>query len=263
MTDLAEQQQSFLHALFDWPTGDAVVTLSAQLAPGAARGIWAYRTNGHVLAQRTLAVAYPVMVRLLGEESFEGLARALWHASPPSKGDLGLWGASLSEFVRASAQLRSEPFLADVAQLEWAMHECATARDAEPGAGLASLSMLTSQDPAHLRFKLAPGTLSFRSSWPVVDIVLAHRDDGPELAEVGQRVRSKVGQDAVVWRRGFSPQCRAAMPGEFLVLDALLGGHSVAAALEAAPELDFSQWLPLAVQSGLVLAVVGDDRTAD
>ncbi len=256
MTGLAAQQQCFLQALFDWPADVAVGRLSEQLAPGALRGIRAYQTNGHVLAERALAAAYPVIAQLLGGESFDSLARALWHASPPLQGDLARWGAALPDFVRVSPQLSSEPYLADVAQLEWAMHECATARDADPGAGLASLSMLTTRDPENVCFQLAPGAVALRSAWPMVDIVLAHREGGPDLVTAGERIRAKVAQDAVVWRRGFAPQCRAAMPGEFRVLNTLLAGDSLAHALDGAPELDFSLWLPQAVQSGLVLAVV-------
>ena len=136
------------------------------------------------------------------------------------------------------------------------MHECATARDADLGPGLASLSMLTTRDPQNVCFQLAPGVVALRSVWPMVDIVLAHREGSPDLATAGERIRAQVAQDAVVWRRGFAPQCRIAMPGEFGVLNALLTGDSLAAALDCAPELDFSQWLPQAVQSGLVLGVV-------
>jgi hypothetical protein len=45
------------------------------------------------------------------------------------------------------------------------------------------------------------------------------------------------------------------MAGEATLLQALQTGASFGAALEAANGLDFSQWLPLAVQTGLVLGV--------
>jgi hypothetical protein len=35
----------------------------------------------------------------------------------------------------------------------------------------------------------------------------------------------------------------------------LLRGESLAQALDAAPGLEFGQWLPMAVQSGLILSV--------
>ncbi|MGH6626932.1 MAG: HvfC/BufC family peptide modification chaperone, partial [Burkholderiaceae bacterium] len=121
MSPLALQQQALLAALFGAPP-DAI-KLIAPLAHGAwVRGLNAYQANGHAVAGCSLRAAYPVLAQLLGEDSFEALACALWHARPPARGDLALWGEDLASFVAASAQLADEPYLADVARVEWALH---------------------------------------------------------------------------------------------------------------------------------------------
>lgn len=217
-----------------------------------ARGLKAYQANGHALAERALLAAYPVVAQLLGGESFADLARALWHAQPPTRGDVGCWGEGLAAFLHGSAQLRDDPYLPDVARAEWALHRCAGAADADPD--LASLALLTTQAPEAVGLVLAPGCAVVRSAWPVASILGAHLDGSPSLQEAGAQLRRGEAQDAVVWRAGLRPRVRLALAGEADGLNVLLRGHSLADALEAAPALDFGQWLPLAVQSGLVLA---------
>ena len=64
-----------------------------------------------------------------------------------------------------------------------------------------------------------------------------------------------------MWRAGLRPRVRLVVDGETDVLLPLLRGESLAQALDAAPALDFGQWLPMAVQSGLVLSVSAMEET--
>lgn len=253
MTSLAVQQQALLQALFEWPEQDASNFIATQAGNTWARGLKAYKTNGHMLAERALAAAYPVVDQLLGHESLGELAGALWHAHPPAHGDLGRWGDALADFLQASAQLQEEAYLPDVARAEWALHRCASAAD-QPN-DPASLSLLTTQEPDTLGLLLAPGCWVLRSAWPVVSILGTHVHGTPSLAEVGQALRAATAQDLVVWRMGLRPEFRQALPGEVDLLSALLDGASLGQALDAAEALDFGQWFPLAVQSQLVLGV--------
>jgi len=254
MSALAQQQSALLDALLTWPAQDAVRRLATLTTPESARGLKAYQTNGHVLAQRALQAAYPVLAQLLGEESFGDLARALWHASPPRAGDLACWGDTLADFVQSSAQLLDTPYLGDVARVEWAMHCAMTAADVLPDA--ASLALLTTHDPDGLALVLAAGTTLVRSAWPVVSIANAHLLGAPDFALVGQQLQPPVAQNALVWRQGMRPCVRETVPGEADLLAALIGGLPLAGAVDAAPALDFPAWLPMALQSRLVLGVI-------
>ncbi len=227
--------------------------LAACAIDTGARGIKVYQTNSHMLAERALLSAYPVVAQLVGADSFADLARALWHAQPPVQGDVGRWGDGLGAFIRTSAQLQDEPYLGDVAELEWAMHCSARAADARADVG--TLALLTQHDPAELGVRLAPGCVVLRSAWPVVSIILAHTQGQPTLEETGEQLRAHVAQDALVWRAGLKVLVREAHEGEYTLLTALLAGQSLAAALNAAVLLDFAAWLPEAVQSGLLLGV--------
>lgn len=253
MSTLAQQQQLLLQALLDGPNSVAIEMLATCADDMRGRGLKAYQANAHALAQRALEGAYPVLAQLVGGDSFAELARALWHAAPPLRGDVGRWGAALADFIEGDCQLRTEPYLADVARCEWALHRCAFAADAL--ADPQTLGLLVDEDPEALRLVLAPGTWTLSSPWPVVAVIEAHGGGGRTLAQAAGLLQAGTAEEAVVWRQGLVARLRQALPGEGALLRALQAGRSLLQSVQDAPELDFGHWLPLAVQQGLVLQV--------
>lgn len=253
-TALAAQQQALLNALFAWPADDAIKNIAACAESTCARGLKAYQANGHAVAERALLAAYPVLAQLVGPESLSALARAFWHAQPPVRGDVAQWGAGLADFVQASEQLADEPYLADVTRVEWALHQSASAADL--ALDVASFALLTEQDASRLQLRLVPGCAVVQSPWPVASIITAHLQGSPSFQEVGRRLRSGVGECAMVWRQGLRLRIAACSPSEAAFVQAVLAGASLAAALERASGLEFNLWLPAAVQSALVAGVV-------
>ena len=265
---LAQQQQALLADLFspvkrvescektstndiNKVADDACIDLTFGLN---ARGYLAYRTNGLEMAHRALAGAYPVICQLLGDGSFSALAAALWQAHPPERGDLALWGAALPDFVRQSPQLADEPYLPDVACAEWALHRLKTAPDETTD--LPSLQLLITSDPSVIKLCISNFQACFKSRWPLASIWLAHQS-GTEthllaLEQIGLQIRQQVAQTALIWREGHRPRLREAMAGEADFLEALQQGESLGQALQNNLAFDFSQWLPLAAQTGLL-----------
>lgn len=241
-------QQALLTALWA-PTHDAalqeLVGDEVQGGPQLWRGLAAYRSHAAGQAERSLRTAYPTVARLLGEEDFRALARWHWRAAPPARGDLACWGESLAAQIEDLPELASDqPWLADVARTEWALHRIATAPDGlqDPS----TFALLASTDPAQLRLELAPGTCCITSPWPVVTLIQSF---------AGERPPRGAGVSALVWRCGWRPSVREAQQGEAVFLQALLQGQRLAAALAAAPDFDFSAWLAPAVHQGLLLRV--------
>ncbi len=256
MSALAEQQRAMLRALWQPRPEDALAAIAPHV-PDAAdplllRGLRAYRSNGRELASRALAGAYPVVAQLLGQENFAALAASLWLRHPPGRGDIAQWGAELASHIGMLPDLAAEePYLADVARLEWALHGAATAADA--GRDVASFALLMEQEPAQLRLRLCPGAAGIDSRWPVASIVLAHLHGEPSLEQAGARLRAGTAESALVWRDGLRPRVRLLGPAEAPFVASLLRGGCLGSALHAAPTLDFNAWLAGAVQSGLVL----------
>ena len=223
------------------------------------RGLQVYQANRAVLAERTLASTYPVVAQLIGVESFEPLARHFWQQHPPQRGDMGQWGAQLPEFLAAAPQLADEPFLADVARMEWALHRAASAPDAVLDA--ASFALLSSVDDTQpVGLALHPGTALLASAYPVVSIINAHLTGQPSLEDAAAMLRQGKGEHALVWRQGFRPRVRALGEAEFRLVAALETGLSLDVALNHAsniePAFDFNTWLAQAVQTGLVTGAV-------
>ncbi|MES2687500.1 MAG: DNA-binding domain-containing protein [Pseudomonadota bacterium] len=256
---LAAQQQALLQALLVSRHADAMKIIAICAHPAGAsgqkylqRGLQAYRSNGHALAQRVLAAVYPVVAQLVGEESFHGLSRHFWQCCPPARGDMAQWGGALAAFIESLDDLaRKEPYLGDVARVEWALHIAATVGDGQTDLG--SLGLLQTIDPAGLTLLLSPGASALPSMFPVVSIVLAHTGQTLSLQQAGERLRDGVAETALVWRQGLKPALRQAQPGEAAFIDALQQGHALAGALSAAPGFDFTAWLGPAVHTGLLL----------
>ena len=275
MNTLLTSQRALLQALFGAASdAEALKTLTTDHAmPTRARGLASYQSNAHMLAERVLVAAYPVVTAILSPDSMGQLARALWHRHPPVRGDLARWGADLPGFIAASPQLAELPWLADVARIEWALHAAATAADAPAPADLASLALLTTHDPDQLTLTLAAGTTCLSLDWTATRIVLAHLAETeaapvtaramavnaalPQaVAELGDVWAVAQPEQALVWRPGPSPMCRplcrVAADGEAGLLASLQAGQSLLAALQDSP-LDWAAWLPQAIGEGLVL----------
>jgi hypothetical protein len=234
---LAAQQAALLEALWAPRPQQALQRLAshAQASPLLERGLRAYRSNGRALAVRALQAAHPAVASLLGDENFEALAHRHWLAHPPQ--------CELAD---------EEPYLADVARVEWRLHRMATLADAVRD--FASFALLTQAPLEQARLRLAPGAEALASAWPVVSIVQSQLAGEPTVEAAGALLRAGVAETAVFWRAGWQPRLRQAWSGEAAFIAALAGGASLAQALQAAPELEFDRWLAPAVQEGLLLA---------
>ncbi len=268
MITLALQQQTLLGALLHrpgtQPAADSQLRLQGLVLEPSTRGLAAYRANGHALAERALAAAYPVVAAMVGQDCLDALARTLWHGQPSQHGDIARWGGELPALLELEAQLAEFPYLADVARAEWALHRAAGAPDAN--ADPASFALLTQQDPGALTLRLAPGTAVIRSAWPVASLVNAHLRGEPTLSEAADRLRDREAEQALVWRRALRAEVRPCEAGEAALVDALLHRQGLVPALDAAlatdPGFDFSAWLAQAVGDGLVLGACPHDQHA-
>jgi Putative DNA-binding domain len=259
-TNLAQQQSDLLCAIYTIKNIATKSINSATIGVNATsnRGLQTYQANAHASALRSLQTAYPVIAQLVGDDAFEHLARDYWAQHPPKRGDLAQWGGELSGYIASIEALQAEPYLSNVATAEWALHTAATAADQT--ANLAAFTLLTEHDPDTLTLQLAPGTALVHSDYPIASILTAHLNDSPSFEEVGQKLRKNVSETALIWRQDLRPMVSNCSAGEATFIHQLLSGNSLLAALETpltdeSGPFDFNAWLPLAVQSGLLLSV--------
>src|SRR5258708_2939398 len=141
MSSLATLQRDFMDALFE----DAE----------APWGIAVYRRNVQSNLHDALAAAYPAVRRLVGEGFFREAARRYSREHPSRSADLHEYGAQLARFLASYPHASTLPYLADVARLEWACHECLHAADAG-SLDYAALGRGAAERHGGIRFVLHP-----------------------------------------------------------------------------------------------------------
>ena len=251
----ALRQQQLLRSLWRRSSEPSLALWLRESGERVAQGLAAYRGNAAAIAERALAAAYPTVQQLVGGESFAQLAHAVWHRFPPQRGDLAQFGAALPEWIELDPQLASEPYLADVARVDWAVHTIEQASDIEqPPAGLALLGQI---EPAHLRLRLRPGLALVASRWPVATIWQAHRSAGADrFADVRAAFAAQTQEVALITRHGLRAHVEPADAPTAAFVTALQRGDDLAHALEEVGDaLAFDQWLQRALTNQWLQAV--------
>ena len=251
MPELLNVQQDLAGALQDanaharierWLAGDTSL-IEQRLA--------IYRANVAAAATKALSAAYPVIQQVVGDEFFDGLARAYQRAVPSTSGDLYDYGAAFGDFVAEFPHTQSLPYLPDLARLEWAVHRAYGAADASPWDSQA----LTQVEPARqaaIRFDWAAGTAVIVSNFPVARIWLIHQPGFDSEFSVDWSVR----ESALVAREGFRVVVRALSAGDAAFIDSSVAGAALGASAERAlaldPEFDLGALLGQLVASNAI-----------
>jgi uncharacterized protein (UPF0276 family) len=222
-------QQAFATALLD--------TLAA-LPPFAGEAVpqrfSLYRGSLGATWRRTLGQVYPVVLALVGEQFFGGLAHAYGRQMPSDNADLNQFGARFADFLAAFPPVAELPYLPDMARLEWSLHLAHYAADA---LGLApeSLAALSPDQLEARRFALHPACVLLASNWQVAALWQAHQDgEGQGMFPHELQVASY----ALVCRPRWKAQVLVLDAAAHAALQALKQGQTFGAALDAAFGLD-------------------------
>jgi len=243
---LAAGQQAFATALLD-----TAATLPSFTGEVVQERFALYRGNLSATWRRTLGHAYPVVLALVGEQFFAGLARAYGRQYPSDSADLNHFGARFADFLSSFPPAAELPYLPDMARLEWAVHLAHYAADAQALAPEALATLHPDQLEAR-RFALHPACALLASNWQVVTLWQAHQDgEGQGMFPPEMQVAS------------WALVCRPRWKAQVLIVDAtahaallvLQQGQTFGAALDVAFERDpafelaahLRQWLAHAV----------------
>jgi hypothetical protein len=233
MPTLREFQQCFAAALFD----DACEPLSAQVRDDGgdcSARIGIYRSQLRAGFARTLALEFPVIARLVGGEYFQRLGCEFQAVQPSRSGNLHHIGAPFSTFLKQRFCGGPYDYLADVAQLEWALQE-STVAPAAPAFDLHALGSVDPADYAALRFTLHPTCRLVSSQYPVLDIWRANQSAAPPatLIDLGSGAAR-----VLLQRRAHVIEFHGLSPPEFALLETLARDFFLGAALESAQQHD-------------------------
>jgi len=254
-------QQLLLEAILRGKTPADSNNLHQKKPVFAESGMAPYRRGLKANATRALEVSFPTIAQLIGTRSLSALAEDYLKFDPPSSGDWGLWGARLSELLTTVESLKAYPYLADCAALDWACH--LAERTADQSLESETLSLLT-ESPNRISLIPGMGLTVLSSNFPIVDIYHAHHK--PELskilmAQAREKINQSEGQSALVWRQHWKAQVQSLNKLEFRWYRNLSSAPDLETCLDIMSNTDFAfeQWLPEAIQQGLILGIRGID----
>ncbi len=239
-------QNDFAAALIDraLPVPDGVTSWTQPLP---ARRFGVYRNNVSGALVEALAVRYPVVKRLVGEEFFRAMAREYALHNLPRSPVLIYYGADFPDFIAGFEPAGALPYLADVARLDSAHWESYHAKDAiaVPQGAFASLAPATL---ANVAFEFLPSVRILSSPHPIVAIWRTNTEDAAV-----QPVDLTLAEDALVARPEMAVEVRTLPAGAAVFLSALRDGRplgeAAATALQTAANFNLSQNL-----AGLIAA---------
>jgi len=156
---LPELQRSFARVLSDGgvPALDLADSMRARLE--------IYANTRRATLIQALALTFPAVRALVGAAFFEALAWAFAATTPPASAYLNDYGAELPRFLRRYEPAASIVYLADVAQLEWAVSRACHAPDA-PRWNPQQLCALDPEDLASIVFIAHPSVATLRLAYP-------------------------------------------------------------------------------------------------
>jgi hypothetical protein len=229
------------------------ITSGADLAPGRVDGcvastpvlsaresvaIYANMYAGRLVD--ALRETFPNLARHVGDEAFAGLAEDYVRRHPSEHHDVGQVGRLLPAFLREYAD-PERPWLADLAELEWARHDAFFAPDADP-VGASTLAALGPGDLTVTGLSLHPALRVL-----VLDHAIAPLWRALERGEPAGDPDAGVSPVAV-WRSGFEVHHCALTPEEAMALEGAARGESIARVCAAFAD----QEVPAAAASGAI-----------
>jgi hypothetical protein len=220
-------------------------------APGHTPALWALFTEPEALAERRLAAyrrnvignwrsalasSYPVLAQLLGAQGFRQLADRYIAGFPSRSGDLNDYGGELAAWLEAASLSSEQPYLPDMARLEWALLVAYGAADAA-AFDLAALAAVPADVQPNLHLHVWAGAALIESAWPLVDIWQAHQfaEDERDSALAAIDIRSPSAPcRALVVRSEGRVLALALTAGQAAFLRVLQSGQTLAVAIAAA-----------------------------
>ena len=218
----------------------------------AASAFSIYRNNVVSSVINVLAARFPVIVRLIGEEAFRGLALRFVALHPPRSPVLLGYGNGFPDYLHRLSETAMAGYLAHIARLEVARGHAYHAADAEPLAR-ERFAQLTPEQLPRLQVLLHPSLTLLRSRFPVVSAW--------EINQIGAdaAIRCWTGEDAMVFRPRYDVLMTRLAEGGFAFLSSLASGAPLARAIEAAindnAAFDLAGSLAMLAGSGVVVGL--------
>ena len=129
--NLRDLQQTFKRSILE-ECDDLVPQIKTFKDIDPAARLDVYRNTVFVSLKQVLVDHFPALTHLVDVKFMRFICHQFIKAHPPEKGWLIDYGAALPDFLTTHPACTDYPYLADVARLEWALHEVSHAADSTP-----------------------------------------------------------------------------------------------------------------------------------
>lgn len=186
MQQLHDLQTKFRTALFDPRETDISEYL---FSPGSnyRERLDLHRNNVFGVLLDALRLAYPVVLRLVGDEFFSHAAVEFIRHFPSKDGDLHQFGQEFPSFLGEFQPAAELPYLPDSARLDWAYHEVFF-MPTPPSFPVDHLKKIPNSHHDYLKFTLSPACRLIASAFPIHRIWEANQPDiiSPDLVNLNE-----------------------------------------------------------------------------
>ncbi|MBL8711032.1 MAG: putative DNA-binding domain-containing protein [Rhodospirillaceae bacterium] len=204
-----------------------------------------YANHHQISLCAALATTFPTVSLLVGEEAFRVLASRFLQCQPPVRPCLAEYGADFGTYLDGEMLVKSLPYLADMARLDWAINRATTAPEAV-ALDMDMLGALTAEQLAELSLQAHPSLTLLRSDFSLPDIYrFAH---GAETAEAITLKASET--RLMIWRQNGTAKTTSVSPDVFEALEALIRGEKLASACERLPPSELPDFFSQQILAG-------------
>jgi hypothetical protein len=252
MSSLRDLQTAFRTALLEHSDGPLAADVLPDGLSVSAR-VAVYRHHVRTSLTEALVSTFPVVCRLVDRRFFGWLADCYIAKHPPVAPCLFEYGSDFPAFIERFPACTALPWLADVAQLEWAMNVAFHAADVAP-VGPGRLALTPPEELGTLVLGFEPSVTYVASRWPI-DAIWRANQPGAEQMSVdldSESVRLEVR------RRDDDVVFRALSAGSFAFRRALAHQEPLERALNAAltaePSFDLTSEIRALVDEELFAA---------
>jgi len=178
-SNLQKIQQAYSQAIYQADTNALELLIHGTTDFTTRTRVDVYRNNTLGTLKQTLADTYPVCEMLVGKNYFKQLGTAYVRQYPSTDRNLDHYGSefplTLQNLIEQRDELQKLAYLADVAQLEWCLHQAYYAPN-RTVFDFERFSNLGSEQHENIVFKLADDIYLMESPYPIYTIWLSHQN---------------------------------------------------------------------------------------
>jgi putative DNA-binding protein len=219
-----------------------------RFAPTLAPGTASRRTQSPI---EVLCAEFPVVRRLVGDESFRAMAGRFIASEPPCFHALRHQGETFPRFLRGLGNTASIEYVADIAELEMVQGKALHAQIGLP-VRASAVSSLRHGCHGDVRVLLHPSVFLVASRFPIVTVWRNNRSGGKNTMIERWRAES-----ALVARPFLDVQVWCLPAGGHTFISALAEGHTVSTAIDAGrtavPDFDIVSNLAMLDEANIIV----------